>query len=368
MDKTAIILGKTQDGTELSLRLSKANRHGLVAGATGTGKTVTLRTLVKGFAQRGVTVFAPDVKGDLGEIAKLTPTRFLDIQGGQYGDKVQVSIRDLGPALFSNMLGLSEAQEGVAAIMFKVTEQLDTLADARAALNDMITNPVTEYGYMDNRSIQTIQRKLLMLEMEGADKFFGATNFDTKFLLPGSGLVNILQAKDLINQSPVLYSTFLLYLMNRLFAELPEVGDTDKPKIVLFFDEAHLMFSDAPKALVAMVERVVRLIRSKGVGVYFVSQSPADIPDAILAQLSNRVQHALRGYSVSERKALKAAALSFRNNPSFSTIDTIQSLGVGQALVSVLGDDGVPTMVEKLAMTFIPVPSEARAQIIRMVA
>lgn len=366
MDKTAILLGKNQDGTELSLRLNRANRHGLVAGATGTGKTVTLRTLVKGFAERGVTVFAPDVKGDLNDISKLTPTRFLDIQGGGRGDRVQVSVLDLGPVLFSRMLGLSEAQEGVVMIMFRVAEKLETIADVRSALNDLLVNPETGYGYIDVRSIQTVQRKLLMLELEGADKFFGPTNFDVASLLPGTGVVNILQAQSLINESPVLYATFLLYLMNCMFSDMPEVGDTDKPSIVLFFDEAHLMFRDAPKSLLAMVERVVRLIRSKGVGVYFVSQSPADIPDAILAQLSNRIQHALRGYSVGERKALRAAAMSFRNNPSFNTMEVIQALGVGQALVSVLGADGAPTVVEKVGMVFIPIPADARPQIIRM--
>lgn len=367
MNKTSIILGETQNGTTVQLHLNKANRHGLIAGATGTGKTVTLRTLVKSFAENGVTVFAPDVKGDLEQISKLTPTQLWNIDGGE-GTSIRISVRDLGVTLFARMLNLTEAQEGVIAIMFRAVEKLETLQDVRDALEDFIYNPVTKYGHMDLRSIQTIQRKLLMLENEGGEELFGATNFSLQSLFIGTGVVNILQAAKLINTSPTIYGAFLLWIMQRLFAELPEVGDVEKPGIVMFFDEAHLMFADASKALLAMVERTVRLIRSKGVGIYFVSQSPADIPDAILAQLSNRVQHALRGYSVGERRALKAAAMSFRNNRAFDTLDAIQTLGVGQALISVLDETGAPTIVEKTQVRFIPIPASARAQIIRLVA
>ncbi len=355
------------------------NRHGMIAGATGTGKTVTLQSLAEGFAARGVPVFMADVKGDLSGMSrpgggkpKLEeratqiglgtlpyagfPVMFWDIFGDQ-GHPIRATISEMGPLLLARLLDLNETQSGVLNLTFKLADDhgwlLADLKDLRSMLvwisenADQIT---TTYGNVAPATVGAIQRQLLVLEEQGAEEFFGEPTLDLKDLMrtgyDGRGFINILAA-DKLMQSPRLYSTFLLWLLSELFEELPEVGDLEKPKLVFFFDEAHLLFTDAPKALVEKVEQVVRLIRSKGVGVYFVSQNPMDVPESVLAQLSNRVQHALRAFTPKDQKDVRATAENFRANPKFNSAEALLELGVGEALVSVLDEKGTPTIVER---------------------
>ncbi len=356
-----------------------ANRHGLIAGATGTGKTVTLQILAEQFSQMGVPVFMADVKGDLSGISQVggphpkleerakviglesyprfsCPTLFWDVFGEQ-GHKLRATVSEMGPLLLARLLDLSEAQEGVLNIAFKIADDegllLIDLKDLRAMLGWVAENAKeiqAQYGLVSAASVGAIQRSLLVLEQQGGDSFLGEPALDLRDLMrtthEGKGYVNIL-ASDKLMSSPRLYATFLLWLLSELFEEMPEVGDLDKPKLVFFFDEAHLLFNDAPKALVEKVEQVVRLIRSKGVGVYFVTQNPLDIPDSVLAQLGNRVQHALRAFTPRDLKAVNAAADTFRPNPLFKTSEVITTLGVGEALVSTLEAKGTPIIVQK---------------------
>jgi len=359
-------------------RLDRSNRHGVVAGATGTGKTVTLQIMAQAFSDAGVPVFAADVKGDLSGIAMpgnpnekmqaraasmdltLTPaappTIFWDLFGLK-GHPIRTTISEMGPLLLSRLLELNDVQEGVLTIVFHVADKdgllLLDLKDLQAALKyvaDHASEIGTLYGNVSAATVGSIQRKLLTLQTQGAENFFGEPALKLADIMrtdvAGRGYVNLLAADRLI-QSPKLYSTFLLWLLSELFEELPEIGDPEKPRLVFFFDEAHLLFNDAPKPLVEKVEQVVRLIRSKGVGIYFVTQNPADIPDAVLGQLGARVQHALRAYTPADQKGLKAAAQSFRVNPGFDTAETIQALGVGEALVSTLDAKGAPCVVQK---------------------
>lgn len=356
-----------------------ANRHGLIAGATGTGKTVTLQILAEQFSQMGVPVFMADVKGDLSGISQVggphpkleerakviglesyprfaCPTLFWDVFGEQ-GHKLRATVSEMGPLLLARLLDLSEAQEGVLNIAFKIADDegllLIDLKDLRAMLGWVAENAKeiqAQYGLVSAASVGAIQRSLLVLEQQGGDSFLGEPALDLRDLMrtthDGKGYVNIL-ASDKLMSSPRLYATFLLWLLSELFEEMPEVGDLDKPKLVFFFDEAHLLFNDAPKALIEKVEQVVRLIRSKGVGVYFVTQNPLDIPDSVLAQLGNRVQHALRAFTPRDLKAVNAAADTFRPNPLFKTSEVITTLGVGEALVSTLEAKGTPITVQK---------------------
>jgi uncharacterized protein len=373
----SIFLGKSVKREELFLSL--ANRHGLVTGATGTGKTVSLQIMAEGFCAAGVPVFAADVKGDLSGIsmkgepkdfllerAKLvgladygfqeTPTIFWDLFGEQ-GHPIRTTITDMGPLMLSRLMGLTDAQEGALNIAFKLADEeglaiLD-LKDLRALLKDLADRGkeiTTDYGNINDTTIGAIQRRLVVLDEQGGDKFFGEPALDVKDLMrttrDGRGYMNILAADKLIN-SPMLYATFLLWLLSELFEELPEVGDPEKPKLVFFFDEAHVLFSDAPQGLLQKIEQTVKLIRSKGVGVYFVTQNPLDVPEGVLAQMGNRVQHALRAYTPREQKAVQVAASSFRPNPKFKTEDAITALAKGEALVSVLDLKGVPTIVER---------------------
>jgi DNA helicase HerA-like ATPase len=361
-----------------TLRLDRANRHGLVAGATGTGKTVTLQSLAQGFSDAGVPVFAADVKGDLCGVAMATvpsekllarakamnleihpagaPVVFWDLFGDA-GHPIRATVSEMGPLLISRMLDLNDVQEGVLSVVFRAADEekllLLDMKDLQAALTYASQNAAelgAKYGNVSPATVATIQRKLLVLEDQGGSKLFGEPALQLADLMrtdsSGRGYVNILAADKLIT-SPQLYATFLLWLMSELFEELPEVGDPDKPKLVFFFDEAHLLFRDAPKPLLEKVEQVVRLIRSKGVGIYFVTQNPADIPETVLGQLGNRIEHALRAYTPVEQRGLRAAADSFRPNPAFDTAEAIQALGVGEALVSVLDEKGAPTMVQK---------------------
>ena len=361
-----------------NLRLDRANRHGLVAGATGTGKTVTLQALAQGLSDAGVPVFAADVKGDLCGIAAVgtpnekmlaraaamnlelhpaaAPVVFWDLFGEQ-GHPIRATVSEMGPLLISRMLELNDVQEGVLTVVFRAADEegllLLDLKDLQAALTYTSENAKAlgaRYGNVSAATVATIQRKLLTLEDQGGANLFGEPALQLADLMrtdgSGRGYVNILAANKLI-ASPRLYATFLLWLMSELFEELPEVGDPEKPRLAFFFDEAHLLFRDAPKPLLEKVEQVVRLIRSKGVGVYFVTQNPADIPETVLGQLGNRIQHALRAYTPVEQRGLKAAADSFRTNPAFDTADAIQALGVGEALVSMLDEKGAPTMVQR---------------------
>lgn len=360
------------------LLLNRANRHGLVAGATGTGKTVTLQVLAQGLSDAGVPVFAADVKGDLCGIAaagtpnpkfeeraklmgltlnpQAAPTVFWDLFGEQ-GHPIRATVSEMGPLLISRMLELNDVQEGVLTVVFRAADDeglvLLDLKDLQAALtfaSDNAKELGAKYGNVSTATVATIQRKLLVLEDQGGAGLFGEPALQLSDLMrtdgAGRGYVNILAADKLI-ASPRLYATFLLWLMSELFEELPEVGDPDRPRLAFFFDEAHLLFRDAPKPLLEKVEQVVRLIRSKGVGVYFVTQNPADIPEGVLGQLGNRIQHALRAYTPVEQRGLKAASDSFRPNPAFKTAEAIQGLGVGEALVSVLDEKGAPTVVQK---------------------
>jgi DNA helicase HerA-like ATPase len=379
-----IFLGKGEQAVYLLPRL--ANRHGLIAGATGTGKTVSLQVLAEDFSRRGVPVFLADVKGDLSGISQAGvpnpklqaradeigladygyeafPVIFWDLFGEQ-GHRLRATVSEMGPLLLARMLDLNDTQEGVLYAVFKIADDqgmlLLDLKDLRALLTFAGENAKQlrlEYGNLSAASIGAIQRRLLVLEQEGARQFMGEPALDLfDFMrtdMNGYGNVNILAA-DKLMQTPKLYATFLLWLLSELFEELPEVGDPDKPRLVFFFDEAHLLFSDAPRALIEKIEQVVRLIRSKGVGVYFVTQNPLDIPDTILGQLGNRIQHALRAYTPREQKALRAAAETFRANPAFNAAEAIKELGVGEALVSTLGGKGIPGIVER---TLIRPPS-----------
>jgi DNA helicase HerA-like ATPase len=366
------------DAKELTLLPGMANRHGLVAGATGTGKTVTLEVMAQAFSSIGVPVFAADVKGDLSGIAepgtsspkfdarvqKLglgtwtfagCPVTFWDVLGEE-GSPLRTTVSEIGPLLFARILNLNDTQTAVLTLVFKIADDqgllLLDLKDLKAMLNAVGENAKsyqTEYGNISAASIGAIQRGLVGLEQQGGDKFLGepALNIDDLLqTVDGKGVVNILAA-DKLMQSPQLYATFLLWLLSELYEHLPEVGDIDKPKLVFFFDEAHLLFNDLPQQLSQKIEQVVRLIRSKGVGIYFVTQNPADIPPVVLSQLGNRVQHALRAFTPQEQKAVKVAAQTFRVNPALNTEEAISQLGVGEALVSFLDEQGTPTIVER---------------------
>ena len=371
------------DKGALSINGKMANRHGLVAGATGTGKTVTLQVMAESFCQAGVPCFMADMKGDLSGISQpgktsgfiekrmpefgienpefqSCPVRFYDVFGEQ-GHPMRCTISQMGPQLLTRILGLTDAQEGVLNIMFRIADErgllLDDIKDMRACLN-YISQHAAEYSQMYGNiasvSVGGIQRALLTLENEGADKFFGQPSFDIMDLLAvegNKGVMSVLAA-DKLMLKPKLYSTFLLWLLSELYVTLPEVGDMDLPRLVFFFDEAHMLFEDTAKALVDKIEQVVRLIRSKGVGVYFVTQSPTDIPYNILGQLGNRVQHALRAFTPRDQKAVQVAADTFRTNPEFNTYEAITNLATGEALVSFLDDKGAPSVVEKAKVLF----------------
>ncbi len=360
-----------------------ANRHGLIAGATGTGKTVTLQVLAETFSQAGVPCFMADMKGDLSGISQTgsmsgfiqkrcaefgigspqfgaCPVRFFDVYGEQ-GHPMRTTVSNMGPQLLSRLLGLNDTQEGILNIVFRIADDrgllLIDMKDLRSMLNYVAENAkqyTATYGNITSQSVGAIQRALLTLENQGADKFFAEPSFDIYDLLQteqGKGVMNVLAA-DKLMLNPKLYSTFLLWLLSELYAQLPEVGDMELPKLVFFFDEAHMLFEDTSKALVDKIEQVVRLIRSKGVGVYFVTQSPTDIPEDILGQLGNRVQHALRAFTPKDQKAVKTAAETFRANPEFKTADAIMELGTGEALVSFLDEKGAPSMVERAKILF----------------
>ena len=378
-----IYLGMAANGEPQTLRLSKANRHGLVAGATGTGKTVTLQTIAEQFSADGVPVFLADVKGDLSGICMAgsdsfahadairqrakdigltdyayrdNPAVFWDLYG-EKGHPIRTTISEMGPLLLSRLLNLNEVQEGVLSIAFKWADDnqlllldFDDLQQTLIACANRASELTTTYGNISRASVGSIQRQLLAFEGQGADKFFGEPAFEINDFLrcdeSGKGIINILAA-DRLMQSPKLYATFLLWLLADLFEALPEVGDQEKPKLVFFFDEAHLLFDDAPQALFDKVEQVVRLIRSKGVGVYFVTQNPIDIPEKIAGQLGNRVQHALRAFTPRDQRAIRAAAETFRINPALDVEAVITELKVGEALVSMLDDEGAPTVVQR---------------------
>ena len=373
---TTIFVGRSSKPEVLTLAM--ANRHGLVTGATGTGKTVTLQILAEGLSRAGVSVFAADIKGDLSGIsergeakeafvsrakslgldyqADQFPVVFWDLFGDQ-GHPIRATISEVGPLLLSRLMDLNEVQEGVLNICFRVADEQGLLVldlkDLRAMLgyiSDRAAELTAHYGNVSKTTIGTIQRALLVLENQGGNQFFGEPALDLKDFIrsdrDGRGYVNILAADKLMS-NPRLYATFLLWLLSELFEQLPEVGDLPKPKLCFFFDEAHLLFTDAPKALLDKIEQVVRLIRSKGVGVYFVTQNPLDVPDKVLAQLGNRVQHALRAFTPRDQKAVKAAAETFRPNPKLDTAKVIMELGKGEALVSFLEGNGTPSMVER---------------------
>jgi DNA helicase HerA-like ATPase len=401
MAQSALPVAKTSDGRELGLLPGLANRHGLIAGATGTGKTVTLQVIAEQFSRIGVPVFLADVKGDLSGIAasgtlspKLdarlkqlglappvfgaNPAVFWDVFG-KGGHPVRATISDMGPLLLSRLLSLNDTQRGVLTLAFKIADDAGMLLldvkDLHAMLTFVGENAkqfTTEYGNISAASIGAIQRALLEIDQQGATSFFGEPMLDIDDLIQtgsgGKGVVNVLAADQLMN-SPKLYATFLLWMLSELFEHLPEVGDPEKPKMVFFFDEAHLLFEDAPQALVEKIEQVVRLIRSKGVGVYFVTQNPLDIPETILGQLGNRVQHALRAFTPRDQKAVKTAASTMRANPKLDTEQAITELAVGEALVSFLDEKGSPTVVERAwimppGSRIGPLTTEERAAII----
>jgi uncharacterized protein len=392
-----IFIGKGEQPAWLTLGLG--NRHGLVTGATGTGKTVSLQVMAEGFARAGVPVFAADIKGDLSGISEpgepkdfivkrardmgltFQPDRFSTIFWdvfGEQGHPVRATVSEMGPLLLSRMMDLNDVQEGVLNIAFKVADEqgllLLDMKDLRAMLSYIAEHAAdftTQYGNVSKQTVGTIQRQLLVLENQGGARFFGEPALALKDFMRtdanGRGMVNILVA-DRLMQSPQLYATFLLWMLSELFEELPEVGDPPKPKLVFFFDEAHLLFNDAPKALMDKIEQVVRLIRSKGVGVYFVTQNPVDVPDKVLGQLGNRVQHALRAFTPRDQKAVAAAAETFRPNPKLDTAQVIMELGKGEALVSFLEGNGTPAMVERVMIRpptarIGPITSEERKAI-----
>lgn len=376
-----ILIG-CNDTEKVFLLPKLANRHGLIAGATGTGKTITLKTLAESFSDMGVPVFLADMKGDISGLAKIGsetekiktnvdkygladmgfkyqayPVEFWDLFG-EKGLPVRVTLSEMGPTLLSKILNLSEAQQGVLNIVFRVADSnslpIIDLKDLKAMINHVVENKdkyESEYGAIAEKSANTILRSLITLEDQGGNDFFFEPALDLNDFIRvdenGKGIINILDSQKL-SLSPEIYSTFLLWMLSTLFENLPEVGDMDKPKFVFFFDEAHLLFDDMSPEFGKKIEQIVRLIRSKGVGLYFISQSPADIPDDILAQLGNRVQHALHAYTPKDQKAVKVAAETFRPNPDFATADVISELGIGEALVSVLDEKGVPGIVQKV--------------------
>ena len=372
-------VGAEPDNKHVNLLLNQANRHGLIAGASGTGKTVTLKVMAEGFSHAGVPVFMADVKGDITGMVSPgadnedmqerikrfgiegweytgCPARVWDMTGGQ-GLPVRITISDMGPELLSRLLELTDVQAGVLDIVFRIADDkqllLIDLKDLRSMLNYVAEHAKeyeTTYGKVSSQSVGAILRQLISIEDQGGDVFFGEPDLELSDWFQcapdGRGYVNILNAEKLI-QSPQIYAMFLLWMLSELFDTLPEAGDLDKPKFVFFFDEAHLLFNDMPSELLDKIVQVVKLIRSKGVGVYFITQSPSDIPDEVLAQLSNRVQHGLRAYTPAEQKAVRAAAQSFRENPAFKSEDAILELGTGEALVSFLNEDGQPEIVER---------------------
>jgi DNA helicase HerA-like ATPase len=367
----------------LSITSKMANRHGLIAGATGTGKTVTLQVMAETFSQAGVPCFMADMKGDLSGISQVgkmsgfiekrlpefgienpefqsCPVRFFDVFGEQ-GHPMRATISQMGPQLLSRLMQLNETQDGVLNIVFRIADErgleLIDIKDLRSML-DWVSQHAkeyrTQYGTVTSMSIGSVQRALLQLESQGADKFFGEPSFDIYDLMQtegGKGVMNVLAADKLMLQ-PKLYSTFLLWLLSELYTTLPEVGDLPQPKLVFFFDEAHMLFTDTSKTLLDKIEQVIRLIRSKGVGIYFITQSPTDIPENILGQLGNRVQHALRAYTPKDQKAVKTAADTFRANPAFKTDEAIMQLETGEALVSFLDEKGAPSVVERAKILF----------------
>lgn len=400
MTNNNILLGGNGD-RQILLNAGMANRHGLITGATGTGKTVTLQVLAESFSRLGVPVFTADVKGDLSGLAgagkahpKITERlEYIDIEGhdfepcpvlfwdvfGKQGHSVRTTISEMGPTLLANLLELNETQEGVLQIAFSLADDegllLLDLKDLRSMLNWVADNAKDlqrEYGRVSRQSVSAILRRLLTLEEAGGEIFFGEPAIRIEDLMQndfsGRGVVSILDATTLYH-SPRIYATFLLWLLSELMEELPERGDADLPKLVFFFDEAHLLFSHAPKALLEKITQVVRLIRSKGVGVFFITQYPNDVPDQVIGQLGNRIQHALRAFTPKDRKSVKAAAQTFRENPAFDTEEMISNLGVGEALISTLDEKGVPSMVEKTLMSpprsqFGPISAEERKKII----
>ncbi|PSV51483.1 helicase HerA-like domain-containing protein [Photobacterium sp. GB-1] len=380
MKSDIILIGKGEN--KIGIHPKYANRHGFIAGATGTGKTVTLQCLAEGFSSLGVPVFLADVKGDLSGMAKAGtdnavvqkrcreigiddfqftsfPVEFWDLFGKE-GAKIRATLEDMGPLLLSRLLDCNDVQEGLINLAFEYAEEnqmpmldLDDFSTALNYLGDNSKQLGGMYGRISKSSIAAIERRLLGFKRQGGSEFFGEPALDyhdfMKTAADGRGIINILDASTLI-QSPKLYSTFLLWLLSELYENLPEVGDLDKPKFVFFFDEAHLLFDDVPKVFLDQIEQVVRLIRSKSVGIYFVSQNPTDIPDSVLGQLGNRIQHALRAYTPKERKAVKVAAESFRDNPNLDVVTLLGELGVGEALVSVLEEGGVPSVVEHVTI------------------
>ena len=380
IDKTGIPFNAIAGNTRLGILPQMANRHGLIAGATGTGKTCTLQNLAETFSAMGVPVFATDIKGDLSGLGKAgggnvhfdksvadnhlqdfgfaykaAPVCFWDVFGEQ-GHPLRTTISEMGPMLLSRILDLNDTQSDVLNMVFRIADDqnllLIDLKDLRKMLEEVGNNRAqytTSYGNISTATIGAIQRSLLSLEDQGGDKFFGEPAIDIFDFLQtrqGQGVVNILASDKIVN-SPKIYTSFLLYLMSELYEQLPEVGDLDKPKLVFFFDEAHMLFNGISKSLLEKIEQMVRLIRSKGVGIYFCTQNPSDIPDTVLGQLGNRVQHALRAYTPRDQKAVRVAAETFRTNPAFDTAEVITQLGVGEALVSFLDAKGVPTMVER---------------------
>ena len=382
-----VLVGKSNE-RELAILLNKANRHGLITGASGSGKTITSKVMAESFSDAGIPVFMADVKGDLAGTAlsgepnenvdsrvtklgledfeyKNFPVRFWDIFG-DYGHPIRTSLDSVGPEILSMMLGLSETQEGVLTVVYKIARdndwELDDIKDLRLLLQYVGDNRekfTTSYGNVTTQSVGVIQRCLLALENQGGDKFFGQPELDINDFLTvdanGKGMINILHAVKLF-ESPDLFASFLLWLLTTLYNKMPEVGDLDKPKMVFFFDEAHLLFNGMPEYRLKRIVQVVKLIRSRGIGLYFVSQSPADIPNDIIAQLGNRVQHTLRAYTPTELKAVRVAADSFRTNPEFNTYDAILNLGTGEALISFQNENGEPEVVEKA--TILPPQSK----------
>ncbi|MBF0709951.1 MULTISPECIES: helicase HerA-like domain-containing protein [unclassified Gemella] len=379
---TIIKIAKTSENKDVLMYGNKLNRHGIIAGATGTGKTISLKVLTEQFSKAGIPVFLADIKGDLATLAKAGslegkvaervssmglegftnqafPVRLWDVFQ-EKGHPIRATISEMGPLLLSRLLELNETQTGVLNIAFRVADDkkllLIDMKDLKAMLNDLAENASTystQYGNITKQSIGAIQRSLLTLEDQGGDDFFGEPAIDLNDFMQvdqdGKGFINILMAQKLFG-SPKLYSTFLLWMLTELFEMLPEVGDLDKPKMIFFFDEAHLLFNDTPKAFIERVEQVVRLIRSKGVGIYFVTQNPVDIPENILGQLGNRIQHALRAYTPKEIKAVKLAATTFRPNPNLDTAAALTELKVGEALISCLNEEGQPEIVERASV------------------
>jgi len=372
------------DENRVELSIKMANRHGLIAGATGTGKTVSLKNLAESFSDAGVPVFVADVKGDIAGLCKpgcdtetITPkiqeyglceegfsfkgypVNFWDVYG-KGGMPLRTTVSEMGPLLMSRVLGLNDTQTSVLTVVYKIADDENLLLidtkDLKAMLafvGEHTDEYSSEYGNMSKQSLNTIIRNIVALETDGGEQFFGEPALDVNDWLAlnydGRGMIQVLDCRELVNH-PVMYSTFLLWMISELYETLPEVGDLDKPRMVFFFDEAHMLFDNASKALLEKIEQVVKLIRSKGVGIYFITQNPKDVPDGVLAQLGSKIQHALHAYTPAEQKGVKQAAESFRANPKFDTYDTIMNLGIGEALVSVLGEDGIPTVVERTSI------------------